>query len=211
MYNYQPLTWQGQEMTRDHDGFMVWVETDNPQGGDRVSMGTLGMNYADYGETVTHYLVPCTTWGDYCGDCCQRSNYRSLIRDYPETFVEVLGGYNSQYLAIPKDNLTDDLDEIFTNLAERYPLYDESDHSELEMDEAYDQWNSWARDDILCTLSRDYDIDTDDIDSAVLMDRFFTFLSEGNEYPYLEDAVTIVYPGMDDFTKMIAIEKGWTE
>lgn len=209
--NYQPLTWKGTQMTRDHSGFMVWVDTDSPQGGDRVSMGTGGMCGAESYDTATHYEVPCTIWGDYCGDSCQRSNYRSLLRDYPDTFVEVLGGYHSQYLAIPKDALTDDLDEIFTGLVEQYPLYDEEDHSMLEMDEAWDQWNQWARDDVIRSLQRDYGIYNDDIDSDSLRERFFEFMSNGSEYPYLEDAVTIVYPGMDDFVKMIANEMEATE
>jgi hypothetical protein len=201
MYN---LHWNGQEMTRDDNGHLVWVDTDSPVGGDSVSMGTLGMDLAKNGETVTHYEVPMTVWGDYCGSSVERSNYRALLSDYPDTFVEVLGGYHSQYLAIPVDGLTEDLREIFTDLVEQYPLYDESDHSELEMTEASEQYEQWAKADILSSLARDHDIDTDTIDEDWLSTEFWSFMSTQGEYPYLEDAVTIVYPNMDEFVTSIA-------
>lgn len=202
------LIWKGQEMTRDDNGHLVWVDTPNPVGGDRVSMGTLGMMSAGEHETATHYEVPVTLWGDYCGDSYGRSNYRSLLRDYPDTFIEVTGDYWSQYLAIPADSLTDDLEGIFTGLAEQYPLYDEEDHSQLEMEEADEQWYSWAKSDVLFSLSRDYGIDTDAIDPEELTDAFWFDVSGWPESPRLENAVTIHFPYLDGFIEAMAERYG---
>ena len=204
MIRLTELTWQGQEMTRDDRGYLVWVPTPNPVGGDRVGMGTLGMMTRQGSEPCTHYEVPCTLWGDYCGDGVQRSNYRSLLRDYPETFIEVYGDYGSHYLAMCPIDLTEELAEIFVNLVEQYPLYDEEDHSELEMEEATEQYQQWAKDDILFSLRRDYDIDTDNISETWLEQRFWQWCGEQSQYPYLEDAVSIVYPDMDGFVREMA-------
>jgi hypothetical protein len=202
------LTWNGQHMDRGTDGHMVWVPTPNPMGGESVSMGTLGMAPTEASEPVTHYQVPMTAWGDYCGSSVERSNYRALLEDYPGVFVEVTGGYFSHYLAIPVASLTEELQEIFTHLVEQYPLYNDEDHSSLEMEEATEQYEQWAKADILSSLSRDHGIDTDGIDEEWLGREFWQFVSEGNEYPYLEDAITIVYPGMEDFVTSIASKMG---
>lgn len=204
MIRLTELTWQGQEMTRDDRGYLVWVPTPNPVGGDRVGMGTLGMMTRQGSEPCTHYEVPCTVWGDYCGDSMQRSNYRSLLRDYPETFIEVYGDYESHYLAMCPIDLSEELAEIFVNLVEQYPLYDEKDHSELEMEELEEQWGQWIESDILSSLRYDHGIDTDNVSETWLRDKFYAYLSDANEYPRLEDAVTIYIPWLDDFVLEVA-------
>lgn len=41
------------------------------------------------------------TYGDYVGSCVERSNHRSLLRDFPDVFVEISYGYGGYALAIP--------------------------------------------------------------------------------------------------------------
>lgn len=139
-------------------------------GGDTVWMGRYnGMSPAGHHETPTHVEVPCTTWGDYTGDSCNRSNYRSLIREYPDTFVEVKGGHDSHYLALPLDaEIPTGLVQEIVSLIEQYPIYDEDDHSQLEMEIQEECWNSFGCDEFRREIEKQIeklrpDLDSDDL------------------------------------------------
>lgn len=73
-----------------------------------------------------------------------RSNFRSLLRDYPGTFTPVSYADCDTLGAFVAD-LTPELVTILTGLAEQYPLYDESDLSELEAEEISDSYEQYAR------------------------------------------------------------------
>lgn len=199
------LKWEGQ----DYRGG-VWHETNTPEGGDTVSMGTLGMQpfgQYDHGEADA-YEVPCTIWGDYVGGAYERSNYRSLIRDMPDTFIEVTGGYNSQYLAIAADYSGDDAEDllrIMTGLREQYPLYDEEDYYALETELANEAWDAWLKMDLMSDLDK-LGVDTDKVDEDQLRDRFYTLVIEAGEYPYAETADSVVFPGQTEITAQLAAE-----
>jgi hypothetical protein len=109
------------------------------------------------------------TYGDYSGDTVTRSNHRSLLRDFPDVFVEGRYSHGGRELFIPlfvpaedpsdpsfeysypdgvsaahyhreaADYLASQLEALMD-----YPLYDEQDHAELETELAYeavdDQW-----------------------------------------------------------------------
>lgn len=196
------LTWDG--------GYYTYRDIAMPTGGDSCPMGTLGMSETGTYGTPTHYEVPVTIWGDYVGGSCERSNYRSLMRDYPETFIDVYGDYGSHYLAIsiadlafmPTDTSTELL-EIFRGLVDRYSLYDDEDHTNLEMEELEEQWDQWIKSDIVWTITKNGGEITD-AEESHLQAWFYEWLSEANEYPYLESATTIVVPGIDEFTKLMA-------
>jgi hypothetical protein len=91
-----------------------------------------------------------------------RSNYRSLLRDYPGTFtpvrftnVDVLGAYIS--------DLDEETVSIVTGLKEQYPVYDESDMSGLEHDEVAAAWDDYMRWDfdphmVKATTDEQYDL-----------------------------------------------------
>ena len=208
----EKLTWHGQEMRPDPDRTYgtVWVDTPAPVGGESVSMGSMGME-PSRGEDPTHYEVPVTVWGDYCGDSCARSNFRSLVRDYPETFVEVYGDYGSLYLAIPVDAVTEDLLEIFEGLLESYPLYDEEDHSQLEMEEtdaalAYpDGWAVWDLKRAVEDAIEDADGWTDE-DWQFVISRYLSITGDQPSFPYLEDAVNLVFPHDAEVTADLVAE-----
>lgn len=72
-----------------------------------------------------------------------RSNYRSLLRDFPD-FPWVRVSYsNTNGLGCFVADMTEDMLGILTGLAVDYPLYDEEDHSELEHDEIYASWDEF--------------------------------------------------------------------
>lgn len=200
------------------------------EGGDSCSMshfrdlGSPG-HYLSSDDTPEYFEVPVTLWGDYCGDGCGRSNHRSLLRDYPETFVNVSGGFYSYNLMIPVATLAsmDDPEEmvnLFTGLRDEYPLYDEEDHSALESEIAEQAWDAYLKYDLprdlrdaLASLLAD-DADgpvneladeiVDAIDDADLRERYFAAVWEGNEYPYLESADSVVFPGYAEIVAELA-------
>lgn len=150
-----PLIWEGKriqytspEYAPGYHRTFEWV--DYPaEPGTSVPMGTLGMREAGEFDTPTHVEIPVTLWGDYCGDDCGRSNFRSLTRDYPDTFVEVYDASGSHYLALPLDaEIYRGLFDEIKDVAENYPLYDESDHSEMEMEAVESAWDEFLSFDV---------------------------------------------------------------
>jgi hypothetical protein len=106
-------------------------------------------------QQATHVLINYTGWSDYSGSTVERSNYRSLLRDYPDTFTDVYGGHSTSELMLsvrwtaPDDGRASLLDDLRA-LAD-YPLYDEEDHSMLEMELADEAWDAYL----------DYDVRSD--------------------------------------------------
>lgn len=73
-----------------------------------------------------------------------RSNFRSLVRDYPHMFTPTAWS-NVDGLGAYVGNLTPEVIEILAGLADQYPVYDESDMSELESDEITESFDQYAR------------------------------------------------------------------
>lgn len=125
------------------------VQTDPPAGGERASMEDFdaawsrGVKRSDFDPT--HVDIAYTVWGDYCGSTAERSNHRSLLRDWPDVFVDTYGGFGSSGLALPLDaTIGECVLDALAGLLD-YPLYDEEDHSELESDLESEDWKSWGR------------------------------------------------------------------
>ncbi len=187
----------------------TWEALPNPIGGESASMSD--MKDATAGETPTHFEVPVTIWGDYCGDICGRSNYRRLLEDFPDTFVEVLGDYSSQYLAIPADwTPEDDGEEDMVNLFTGLRLYDDEDESKLVDELAWEAWDQYLRFDIVRELDR-FGVDTDAIDEDELKERFYALVSEANESPRAESATDVIFPYFDDHIAELAAHYGIAE
>lgn len=172
--------------------------------------------------------IPVTAYGDYLGGSCEQSNFRSLIRDFGQaTFVETHGDFCSRSLLMPMEygeiitpadlwpdqsawEVRKELCDIFRNLAEQYPLYDEEDESSLVSDAAWEAWedqglrsdvrrdledaseSSEAMEDMLDTLA---ERDEDGQDNELLRQAYYRLTSElGNEYPYMETGGGIYFP-----------------
>lgn len=144
-------------------------EDDVPGPGESTSLGWGGISTRSDSGTIrpsdledeggARFVVfsRVTGWGDYAGSDYDRSNCRSLARDFPEIFVHVTGGYGYEVLAIDLDlELPEDTDlagevyvlRILRELADDYPIYDESDHSELQMELEQEDWESFGRDEV---------------------------------------------------------------
>ena len=172
-----------------------------PMGGEETSYGFYRiMSVDDYNgkyrmseDSVTYLEVPGTVWGDYCGSVYNRSNMRRLLEDYPDTFVTVGMDFSSTCLLLPLNSaMPEGLGDILDGL-EDYPIYDESDLSELETemtDEAWDRWGAWdLRRDLEKALGDD---SLEDVEDDALREAWWAACEVAGFYPYAEDATNMI-------------------
>jgi hypothetical protein len=72
-----------------------------------------------------------------------RSNFRSLMRDYPDTFVPI-AYLNVELLGAFVEDLDEDMVALLLGLANEYPVYDEEDMSAIESDEIHASIRQYA-------------------------------------------------------------------
>lgn len=191
---------------------MIYLgDDDAPVGGDSSRLGwsgLIGKITATEGRGPEYVMVPVTGWGDYAGDDVTRSNTRSLMRDYPDTFVQVLGDFGWEGLALPVDaEIPAELAEILVGLRDEYPLYDEADHGDLLLDLEQEDWESWGRRDFLRMVA-DYsatgELSWEQEDAAV--SRFWQARQDCRDaQEYVAESATGGYwPNLDALAKRIA-------
>jgi hypothetical protein len=83
-----------------------------------------------------------------------RSNYRRLREDYPDTFT-VTSYANVDALGAFVADLSDELTETLIGLREQYPAYDDEDMSAIETEEISEQWEDFASDELGRELPED--------------------------------------------------------
>lgn len=185
------------------------VVTELPEVGGQWSYGDWSSATAD---DATHVLLRHTTYGDYHGDAVEVSNYRTIKAAYPDAFTEVYGDYGTSALMLALDYMPADDPERDDTPAERldymiedlssladYPLYDEEDHTYLEMEWADEAIESYLRADMSNELSRAGREAESDILAAEPIDNVrkivWRYYSDAGQYPYSEAVETIVFPG----------------
>lgn len=183
-----------------------YVDLPRPDAGDTVYAGYGGMDRPDNETDFDFIGIPATLWGDYVGSGVDRSNYRSLVRDYPETFVEITWDYNSHSLAIWSGAQIDEsLAEIIVKIADIYPLYDEEDHSALEMEILEEDLDSWIIPDIRRELDKRFpDTDWSAFPDPDIRSAFYDYWQDAPEFPYMEDATTIYVPLFDEVVRFVS-------
>jgi hypothetical protein len=148
--------------------------------------------------------IDATEWGSYGGDAFARSNHRSLLRDFPDVFVDLYGGHDSAALAVPITSNDADLMRIIAGL-EDYPIYDEEDHRELEHELARAAWDGYLQYDVpreLAEMVGEHGADVvEAIDADAMQTAFWQAVedesSEGSgEVYYLESADSVAWPLM---------------
>lgn len=144
-------TWQPYEMRpeRIHSSDV----SDTPGGYD----GTFLRAYVDLGRVARSE--------DQAGQSStlDRSNYRRLLEDYPESFT-VLSYSNVDCLGAYVGNLTEEVIDVLTGLVTDYPAYDDSDMSELESEEITESWDQYVRYDVAREIPEKYRDQWDDLD-----------------------------------------------
>ena len=172
--------------THDSDG---WHESTTVR-----EMCPAHVSYSDVHDTPTEF--PCRAYVDLSsvarGDdtagqttTADRSNFRSLMRDYPDTFSPASYA-NVDTLGAMVGNLDDDMIGILTGLATDYPLYDESDLSELESEEITESWDQYVSSDIGSEVRRAMSDEGDAWDAMsdeAQRDMFWRAVEKTDSYP----------------------------
>lgn len=170
-------------------------------------------NMGDYQNATpadaTHIVF--AEWGDYGGSDIDRSNCEAILRDFPRSTCEVIGGHNSHGVMVSADSRNEALGDAIRGLAD-YPLYDDEHHSEMEMNAADEAWGDYlshdVRNDVTDYFGRNYDADEfatdllEVITDETLQDWFNEY--DGSSYPYFESATSIVFPDYDEQVAYIA-------
>lgn len=99
-------------------------------------------------EFQTEVLVPALlSYSDYSGSTVERSNERVWAKEFAdsenEAWTTVGGGHGTTAVVIRVEAMTDEMRE-FLDALEDYPVADESDMSELELELQQEAWDNWA-------------------------------------------------------------------
>lgn len=210
----------GTTQERTDDGYWAWVDAETPGAGDRLAVSDLDWQQRPWNtDRPTFVLLEFASWGDYAGSSYTRSNYRSLLRDFPDTFVDVYGDHGYSALALNLATyVPEHLADCLNNLADQYPVYDEGDWSELEMELQTEGWANHGREDfrreIVSQLRNlgwlgSVGVDADDLAESITdeqLDRlFWDAYSQGEHRVEMEceDAVS-AYFRTDDLAAFVA-------
>lgn len=161
--------------------------------------------------------IPFTLNGDYVGCVTCQSNCRSIKRDFCDDVILVWGSYSSQMLLVRLSDLAENeellnvIDEIID-----YPLYDDSDESELLIELENEAWDNWVKYDFKSELSKyiDEDIDDETYDLAKIFWKFQqitgeTFETEMNDVIFDVDGMvkTMVNRHAEEFWEILQENK----
>ena len=143
---------------------------------------------------------------DYSGDDINESNQRSLARDYPHLLIPVTKywAHNGYGLQVDDDFGQDpetaedavELAKLLVELTTDYPLYDESDHSDLIYERAEQAWDSYLRRDLEYEVERL--LGAVDVYLNGLKEVFWDTLSDHEIWPEAEGHRDVIFPGIED-------------
>jgi hypothetical protein len=123
--------------------------------------------------------------GDYGGaSSVGEANIRALGEDYPDSITRHWP-YSTRQLFLPD---TPETREIIEHLERDYPLYNEEEHSKVEMEWEQEAWESWLRSDLVRTLEdrlKEWAEDTATGDQ--LWEAYRWAMEKENEYPIMEN------------------------
>ena len=213
VYKPQVYVWRGQMLQGS-----TWVSADPPEGGDSVTLGALDMreqsSVYDLAEDDVRYLeIRGTAWGDYAGSTYDRSNARSIRRDFGDYVITLNADFGFEVLLVRLGTVIPvELYDAIVALCE-YPLYDESDLSELESELESEDWESWGRGDWageVRKLAQQFDRDDDvtELDNDAYADALFWDVCADGEAGTWQ-AETAVSGYWSDFERAAAL--AWQE
>ena len=136
--------------------------------------------YVEFGERDEDYYGQSST--------VERSNFRSIVRDFPGIIVPVSYS-NVNALGAFVHDMTDELINVMIGLREEYPVYDESDLSELESEEITKAFSLYLFADWYRSASEEWQEVADLVggsfmdDYAEMRDAFFQATYDADYYP----------------------------
>lgn len=149
--------WFAEATTDHHATIALWPfygePDDAPEPGAEASYDSDWFTY-DGAEPSVYFLeVPETTWG-YGGGLIPRSNYETLVEDFPGTFIKFEVSGNATTLLLPLDaTLDDELPEVMFSLL-KYGLRDDEHYWMLEQRLLTEWWDTGGIDDFMWDLEK---------------------------------------------------------
>jgi hypothetical protein len=155
-------------------------------------------------EDTDFFTSDYLSGSDYCSSgSVEVSNHRVFLEKYGElpNVHDVYGGYGTFAVAVRLDSITPEMLEDFAAL-ENYPVLNDEDHSEVEMEAENEAWENCYRSDFTRELSKAFPEHEDTIASwsneqvdtlfYALMERTNTYWeheSGNNAYVHLERVI----------------------
>ena len=126
----------------------------------------LSTSYGDWrkpksDDTDLWALIEYSSYSDYSGSLVEASNHKVLVESFDaasfedgKDYIDYHGGHGTRALAVRLASLDGDdengwLESIVDTIEglEDYPIADESEMSEMEMESQNEAWSSWAKSD----------------------------------------------------------------
>lgn len=113
------------------------------------------------------YQVEYATGSDYSGGGVHESNYRVLSEMLEEShpagaepvvWARTPGGHGTYGIVVRYGDLDEEIREAIDGL-EDYPLLNEEDHSELEIEQQNEAWENWAKSDFIKECAKYLEVD----------------------------------------------------
>ncbi len=143
------------------------------------------------------YQVEYATGSDYSGGGVNESNYRVLAEmlgeHHPEDAQPVVwartsGGHGTYGIVVRYGDLEEEVREAIDAL-EDYPLMDEEDHSNLEMEQQNEAWEDWGRKELRHEVEKASGLERDALEESLTDDEWWKIsrLAEEKGPIYWED------------------------
>lgn len=150
------------------------------------------VDYGDWdnGTSGMWVLVDYAGGSDYSGSLVERANFNVLEKaaaavsypdDVPGFYVTLYGGHGTYGIAFHTERTPESIREMLVKL-EDYPLVDEDEHSQLEMEAQDEAWENWARADYAGLLEAKFHGEADDVDAEAMFEHFRAAQDKANEY-----------------------------
>jgi hypothetical protein len=196
-----------------------WSEYDSLNGGDLFPQPGSSYSWSAVRPLLSYqapdlYVIDATSWGEYSGGSSdiQRSNHRALLRDFPDTFVEIgFSGHDGMALALPAGRGVPTLVEDIIRGLDEYPLYDEEDHSALS-EEVWQDSRDYVLPDIRQDLERvefTYEDSTEVVNDEWLWNSYNSHQDVCHWGYQWESADSVIFPKEDHERIMAEVVKDY--
>lgn len=161
----------------------------NYDDGDLDSIGRYG-NWERNNENGRFFIPSALSGSDYSpGGTMSESNLRTFRKTFPRGegrwWKEVAGGHGTYAVVIDLKKVPTkrhkEVEEFFGALSD-YPVADEQEMSEVEMEKQTEAWEGWASRDFKDALEKEFDLEFDEVDDSKLHQLFDLAAERANEY-----------------------------
>ncbi len=174
----------------------------------------VGYSQGMRGRSAEWFQVEYATGSDYSGGSVNESNYRVLAElldeHHPEDAQPVVwartsGGHGTYGIAVRYGDLEEEVREAIDAL-EDYPLMDEEDHSNLEMEQQQAAWDDWGVSELSKSIAKATGADRDELKDNLTDDdwyRIFNLVMELGDISWEDQQGAGAYIDMDDVAKRV--------